>query len=212
MIISTAWMSIALGLLAQIVVVILFVFAGEQLAGAKDLIRDTAKSMAWPLLVCVGITAGKALAMLRNIALQSKFMAIAGLLAAPIGLTAARLLHRSLGEAMSLGPKELALSLFAALVLVKVFQYGFIGAALGRIETNPNSHWTAHLGVGLVADAIFGVAALVTLGIAVALISATRNWPGSRHSRAEILFCRVTAKLRPPSQGPGTPLQAKLSV
>ena len=66
---------------------------------------------------------------------------------------------------MSLGPREIAVSLFATLVLVKVFQYGFIGAALGRIESSPNSHWLVHLGIGLVADAVFGVSALIVLAV-----------------------------------------------
>jgi hypothetical protein len=165
MLATTAWMSIALGVLAQVAVVVGFVIFGEELAGARDLVRDTVKSMLWPLTVCLGITAGKAFAMLRNVALQSRYMLVAGLLAAPLGQVAGRMAHRSLGEALDLGPRELALALFTTLAVMKAFQYGCLGALLGRIQQDPNSHWLLSLAAGCVADAIFGTAALIALSI-----------------------------------------------
>lgn len=165
MFLATLWMSALLGVLAQVLIIIGFLVFDEPLPRGKDLLRDTAKSIVWPVLICTAIAFAKAAALLRDEGLQPKYMAVAGFIAAPLGLTAARLLHRALGEALSLGPRELAIALFGALVAMKMFQYGFIGAALGRVQRNPNSHWFASLSVGLVADAVFGVAALVALAI-----------------------------------------------
>lgn len=161
MIYRVAWMSVILGLFVQLLVVIALVFVGERLGSVEKLINDTARSVTWPFIVCVGIAFGKAAAKLRAPAATARFMGIGGLLAAPVAFTAARMVHKSLGQALSLDAAGVATWAVISLTILKTAQYGFLGNALGRIEDKPWGGWKAHAAVGFAAGVVFGIGALI---------------------------------------------------
>lgn len=147
---NVAWMSILLGLVLEALLLILAAaFKNAQSAG--PVIADLVQKVSWSSLVCVGLGVGTAAAKVRPVV-----MGLLGLLSAPLAFGAARTLHKSAQQALSIsgaaggGPSPWTLA------LIKAAEYAFFGLIIGWIA---RKHWgglRAHLGVGFATGLIFG--------------------------------------------------------
>jgi hypothetical protein len=148
-----AWLAILLGLLLQLA--LLLVAAGfGTVAGSRPLLAETCKTVCWSLLVCVGIALGRVAAKSR-VPLEG----VTGLLAAPLALTAANTLQKSVAEALNaagaaIGPVPLWV------LAIKAAEYACLGLALGWIGRRVWRSALGHAGTGLVIGIIFGGAFL----------------------------------------------------
>jgi hypothetical protein len=147
---SVAWLSILLGLVIELILVLLAAGYGT-FANAKPLVADLVQKVSWSTIVCVGIALGTAASNMR-----ASLMGVMGLLAAPLGFTVARTLHKAVAEALGVagvaagGPSPLLIG------SIKGVEYACLGALLGWVG---NKYWggaLAHIAVGLGAGIFFG--------------------------------------------------------
>ena len=146
---NIAWLAIALGLVLE--VIILGVAAAfRNLPGLNPLIADLVHKVSWSVIVCVGLTFGKAASKG-----QAAWAGLAGLLAAPLAFNIARTLHKGAAYALGItGPSAAASPLI--LGSLKGAEYAFLGLLLTWIGKQRWGGAIAHVGTGLVAGVIFG--------------------------------------------------------
>jgi uncharacterized protein DUF5317 len=148
-----AWLAILLGLLLQLA--LLLVAAGfGTVTGPQPLLAEASKTVSWSLLVCVGVALGRVVAKGR-VPLEGA----AGLLAAPLALTAANTLQKGVAEALNVsgaavGPAPLWV------LAIKAAEYACLGLALGWIGRRAWGSALGHAGAGLATGIIFGGAFL----------------------------------------------------
>ena len=124
-ILHVAWMSIALGMVLQVVAILI-----AKTGIGAEFVRDLGQKVAWSMFVCMGLAIGNAAARTREV-----WMGLAGLIAAPVAFTLAKMTHKSLGQALSLGGgAEAATSHIVALMTIKAIEYGLFGFILGRLS------------------------------------------------------------------------------
>jgi hypothetical protein len=155
LLLRVAWLAILLGLLLQLA--LLLAAAGFGIfAGLRPLVAETARSVGWSVLVCTGVAVGRVAAKGRP-----PLMGIAGLLAAPLALTAANTIQKGIAAALSVpgvaGPAPLWV------LVLKAAEYGCLAAALGWIGRRAWAGAPAYAAVGLLAGIVFGGAALVVV-------------------------------------------------
>jgi Family of unknown function (DUF5317) len=155
MLLRVAWLAILLGLLLQLA--LLLAAAGLGIfAGLRPLVAETARSVGWSVLVCMGIAVGRVAAKGRPTP-----MGIAGLLAAPLALTVANTLQKGIAAAMTL-PQPAGTAPLWVLAL-KAAEYGCLAAALGWIGRRAWAGAPAYAAVGLLAGIVFGGAAVTVV-------------------------------------------------
>ena len=149
-----AWLAVLLGLLLQLALLVVAAGFGT-FAGLRPLLAETCKTVSWSVLVCAGVALGR-------VASKGRLpvAGVTGLLAAPLALTAANILQKSIAEALGAtgvagGPTPVWL------LLLKAAEYAFLGAALGWIGRRAWAGASAHAAAGLVAGVVFGAAILV---------------------------------------------------
>jgi len=148
-----AWLAIVLGLLLQLA--LLLVAAGfGSVAGPRLLFAETCRTVCWSLLVCVGIALGRVAAKAR-VPLEGA----SGLLAAPLALTAANTLQKSVAEALNAagtpaGPAPLWV------LAIKAAEYACLGLALVWIGRRASGNARRYAAAGLVTGIVFGGALL----------------------------------------------------
>jgi hypothetical protein len=155
-----AWLAIVLGIVLEIVALILTRSFGA-LKGARPVIADLAQKTSWSLFVCVGVAFGTALA--KGRAALGGFL---GLIAGPLAFQGARIVHKSVAEAMALsaaaapGPSPLLLG------ALKGIEYGALGAFLSWLRRQPRRSASDYVFGGLACGVVFAgtVAALVIGG------------------------------------------------
>jgi hypothetical protein len=157
MLLRVAWLAILLGLLLQLA--LLLAAAGFGIfAGLGPLVAETARNLAWSVLVCTGVAVGRVAAKGRP-----PLMGIAGLLAAPLALTVANTIQK--GIAAALNHPEAAGSASLWVLVLKAAEYGCLAAALGWIGRRAWAGAPAYGAVGLLAGLVFGGAALVVVAL-----------------------------------------------
>jgi Family of unknown function (DUF5317) len=148
-----AWLAILLGLLLQLALLLVAAGFGTVIS-PRPLLAETCKTVSWSLLVCVGVALGRVAAKGR-VPLEGA----TGLLAAPLALTAANTLQKSVAEALNaagaaIGPVPLWV------LAIKAAEYACLGLALGWIGRRAWGSALGHAGTGLVIGIIFGGAFL----------------------------------------------------
>lgn len=148
-VLRAAWLSIALGLALEIILVLLAAGVGG-LGELAPIAADTVQKVSWSLLVCVALALGT------GASREAARMGLLGLLAAPAAFYAARALHKALLSV--LGSIEDSASLGGSLVIagVKALEYGVLGWLLGRICAGPRAGAAIHSAVGLGVGVGFG--------------------------------------------------------
>ena len=148
-----AWLAIALGLAMEALLLLLGSSFGE-LLGVKSIVADLAKNLSWSLLVCSGLAVGTAASQARAPA-----MGLMGLLAAPIAFEVSRVVHKGTLEALDIsGSGDTSPVL---VVVIKGFEYGCLGLAVGWLGRRPWGGAAAHAAAGLAVGLVFGGAIVV---------------------------------------------------
>lgn len=150
------WLAIVLGILLEGVALVVAMRFGSVKTG-RPLVADLVQKTSWSLFVCLGVAAGTSIS--RG---KAAIGGLFGLLAGPIAFQLARIVHKSVSEALALsdaGPSAPSALLLGAL---KGLEYGALGAFLA---------WLAKQPARSVSDYAFGgVACGVLFGAAVALL------------------------------------------
>jgi Family of unknown function (DUF5317) len=155
LLLRVAWLAIVLGLLLQLALLLAAAGLGS-FAGLRPLVAEAARSVGWSVLVCTGIAVGRVAANGRP-----PLMGIAGLLAAPLALTAANTIQKGIAAALNL-PQAAGTAPLWVLAL-KAAEYGCLAAALGWIGRRARAGAPAYAAAGLLAGIVFGGAALAVV-------------------------------------------------
>jgi hypothetical protein len=148
-----AWLAIALGLAMEALLLLLGSSFGEIL-GVKSVVADLAKNLSWSLLVCTGLAVGTAASQARAPA-----MGLMGLLAAPVAFEVSRVVHKGTLEALDISGSGDTSPVLVA--VIKGFEYGCLGLAVGWLGRRPWGGAAAHAAAGLAVGLVFGGAIVV---------------------------------------------------
>jgi len=159
-----AWLAILLGIAMEIVALILTRWFGAW-KGARPVVADLAQKTSWSLFVCVGVAFGTALARGR-----AALGGLVGLIAGPVAFQGARIVHKSVAEAMTLsaaaasGPSPLLLG------ALKGIEYGALGAFLAWLRRQPRRSASDYVFGGLACGVVFaGTVAALVIGTSPAI-------------------------------------------
>ena len=151
-----AWLAIVLGLLLQLALLLVAAGFGTA-AGSRSLLAETFRTVSWSLLVCVGVALGRVAAKGRM-----PLEGITGLLAAPLALTAANTVQKSVAEALGVAGTRAGPTPLWVLAL-KAAEYAFLGLALGWLGRRAWGSALGHMAAGLVTGIVFGGAFLALI-------------------------------------------------
>ena len=143
-----AWLAIALGLAMEALLLLLGSSFGE-LLGVKSIVADLAKNLSWSLFVCTGLAVGTAASQARAPA-----MGLMGLLAAPVAFEVSRVVHKGTLEALDISGSGDTSPVLVA--VIKGFEYGCLGLAVGWLGRRPWGGAAAHAAAGLAVGLVFG--------------------------------------------------------
>jgi hypothetical protein len=175
-----AWLAILLGMAMEGILLLLSAGLGD-LLGLGPIVAELARNVSWSLLVCLGLSVGKAVQSARV-----QVMGLLGFLVAPAALEISRVIHKGAIQALAIsGSAGEDLSPFL-LALIKGLEYGCLGLALGWVSQHPWGGAMAHMAVGFVVGALFG-------GTVIALLAAS----GPEVSTTILLSRGVTEVLFP---------------
>lgn len=175
-----AWLAILLGMAMEGILLLLSAGLGD-LLGLGPIVAELARNVSWSLLVCLGLSVGKAVQSARV-----QVMGLLGFLVAPAAFEISRVIHKGAIQALAIsGSAGEDLSPFL-LALIKGLEYGCLGLALGWVSQRPWGGAMAHMAVGFVVGALFG-------GTVIALLAAS----GPEVSTTVLLSRGVTEVLFP---------------
>lgn len=158
-----AWLSVALGLTLEILVLATVgVFAN--LPARVLVLAEAVQKTSWSLLVCLGITCGLAVHKARPAA-----MGALGFVAGPLAFLAAHALQKIVLDVLSNASGARAPALLVAAVS-RAVEYGCFGLLLGWISRRPRSTLATYLAGGLAIGLAFQA-----VNFAVASIQS--SWP-----------------------------------
>lgn len=154
-----AWLSIALGLLLELVLV-LYAMSLGQADRPQPFIADLIQKISWGFIVCLGVAFG----VTASKAPEAK-AGLLGLISAPVGFTVARSLHKAVGAALGVAGTAAGVSPFLIGGL-KGLQYGLFGAVLAWLGQQTWGRLGAHLAAGLAFGLTFGLTILLVTEVA----------------------------------------------
>jgi hypothetical protein len=157
MLLHVAWLSVLLGLVMQ-ALLMLVALGLTDVKSARPFIADLVQRVSWATMVCVGIAAGSIVSRVRAPA-----MGLAGLLAAPISFTVARMLQRSVAQALGIMGGAAGGLMVVLLAGIKGAEYGCLGWMIGWIQQRGSAGVRGHVRAGLVVAVIFGSATLAVM-------------------------------------------------
>lgn len=160
-ILRVAWLSIALGIVLEILLLVLAAYTGTGGTTPKPFISDLAQKVSWSFIVCVGLAFGSTASKAR-----SGVMGLLGLISAPLGFNVARFVHKGVNEALGVAGTAGGASVFLIATL-KGIEYAVLGAILGWV-TRRQGGLGLHLGAGAAVGLTFGVAIVTLLARAAA--------------------------------------------
>ena len=162
-VLRVAWLSIGLGIALEVLVLTVAAYSGTQGSSPKPFVADLAQKVSWSFLVCVGLAFGTAAGKAR-----SAVMGFLGLVSAPIAFTAAKSLHKGVAAAMGLAGTAAAGPSPLLIALLKAIEFGFLGAALGRLGKGARGSLGSYVALGLLTGLVFGG---TILGVTVAAVA-----------------------------------------
>jgi hypothetical protein len=157
-VLKVAWLSIALGLVLEVILLVVVAYAGAAGNSPKPFLADLVQKVSWSFIVCVGVAFGSTAGKLRPIA-----MGVLGLLSAPAAFNVARSLHKGVKDALGIaGPAAAGASPFLIGTL-KGVEYAVLGAVIGRIGQRWGGRLGAYAGAGIAVGLVFGGAILAVM-------------------------------------------------
>lgn len=153
-----AWLSIALGLLLEAVLVLYAVVSG-QASRPQPFLTDLVQKVSWGFIVCLGVAFGTT----ASKAPEAK-AGLLGLVSAPLGFLVARSLHKALNEALGVVGTVGGISPFLIGGL-KGVQYALFGALLAWLAQQTWGKLGAHLAAGLAFGVTFGLTIVLMMEI-----------------------------------------------
>ena len=157
-ILRVAWLSIALGLLLELVLV-LYALVSGQADRPQPFLTDLVQKVSWGFIVCVGIAFGTT----ASRAPEAK-AGLLGLISASLGFLVARSLHRALGAA--LGVTGVVAGVSPLLIGgLKGVQYGLFGGVLAWLGQQTWGRLGAHLAAGVAFGVTFGLTILLMMEV-----------------------------------------------
>src|SRR5262245_50608498 len=93
---KAAWFSVLLGLGMEVLMLVIAGFFQQSMA-TQAIIADLVQKISWSAIVCTGVAVGLGAARMRPQA-----MGLAGLIAAPIAFYSAKILHKSITQALAI--------------------------------------------------------------------------------------------------------------
>ena len=162
-----AWLAILLGMAMEGILLLLSAGLGDFL-GLGPIVAELARNVSWSVLVCLGLSVGKAVQSARV-----PVMGLLGFLAAPAAFEISRVIHKGAIQALAIsGSAGEDFSPFL-LVLIKGLEYGCLGLALGWVSQRPWGGAVAHMAVGFVVGTVFGGTVIALLAASGPEVSAT---------------------------------------
>lgn len=153
----TAWLSVILGCLIELVLLGLAV-AGTSLPSLMPFVADLFQKVPWSVIVCVGLAFGRAASKANPV-----WTGLSGLLAAPTGFMVARALHK--GAKSGLGVAEAAIAAPSPLLVagIKGIQYLCLALLVAWLVKKGRVTLPGHLAAGLAVGAVFGGSLVVLM-------------------------------------------------
>jgi hypothetical protein len=156
-VLRAAWLSIALGLAIEVLLLAAAALGGRAL-GVHPVVAELAGKVTWSVLVCVGIAFGTAAGKAR-----SSVMGLLGLASAPAAFNAARAVHKGLSQGLSAAASMAAGPSPILLALLKSIEYGFLGAAVGWAGRRSRGHLAAYVGAGAAIGLTLGMLTVLVM-------------------------------------------------
>ena len=159
-----AWLGIVLGIVLEIVALML-TRAFARLPGPRPAIADLVQKTSWSLFVCVGVAFGTAVS--RG---KAALGGLIGLIAGPAAFQGARILHKSVSEALALSAAAASAPSPLVLGALKGIEYGLLGAFLAWLKKQPRKSASDYVFGGLACGILFaGVVAMLVIALAPAI-------------------------------------------
>jgi hypothetical protein len=158
-VLRVAWLSVGLGLVLEVLLLMLAAYSGTAGSSPKPFVSDLAQKVSWSFIVCVGLALGTTASKAR-----SGIMGLLGLVSAPAAFSAARAIHKGVGQALGVAAAAGGASPFL-LAAMKAAEYAVLGSVLGGLTRRGK---TAGAGLYLAAGAAIGL----TFGSAIVFLLA----------------------------------------
>jgi hypothetical protein len=139
---KVGWLSIVLGIVLELVLIGLQLSLGRNL-GLSEAIGGTLSKISWSVVACMGLAFAGA-ASKGNLALTG----LGGLLAAPLALFVARVVHKVAKDAMGVADLGAGSDVFLTAGL-KALQYGLFGMVLVVLGNRAIQTFSSYIGAGV---------------------------------------------------------------
>ena len=143
-----AWLSVALALLMECLLVMIQV---GMLGELQPIVAELVQKISWSFIVCIGLAVGAGVSGGNPIA-----TGLAGFFAAPAAFNIARALHNGTAEFLGQAGSGAASPYLLAISVLRAVQYLCLGMALAWIAMQMWGGLAAHLGAGLATGLVFG--------------------------------------------------------
>lgn len=149
-ILKASWYAIGLGLLFEALQLGALKLGGAGLPAAAAIVADSVQKVSWSYIVCVALAVGTA-------ATRSSPAIVGGLglIAAPVAFAAARALHKSVAQALTVGLPSGGPNLWL-MAGIKALEYAVFGFVIMRLIRRPELRLPAYLRTGLIIGVLFG--------------------------------------------------------
>lgn len=167
--------SLIVGLALEALLLAARALAGS-LPGWVAIAAETVQKSSWSMLLCAAIAAGQTLGRV-----LPRAMGLAGLVAAPLALVAARAMHKGTLQALGATPPAGGSSSEVVVAAaIKAVEYGIFGVVIGRIASRGETRVARYL----VPAAVLGLATAAV----IALRSGARGLPLALIAINELFF------------------------
>jgi hypothetical protein len=148
---KAAWFSVILGLGMEVLLLLVAGFF-QQSVGTRAIIADLVQKISWSAIVCTGVAVG-----LGATRMHPQMMGLAGLIAAPVAFYTAKVLHKSVTQALAIaGPAVVAGPSPILLAVIKGFEYAALGYLAGMLARHAGAKLRHHALLGLAVGVVFG--------------------------------------------------------
>lgn len=153
----SSWWAIALGLALELIQLGIVATTGQSSAWDGILV-ESAQKVTWSYIVCVALACGTA-----STRANPQVVGLLGLLAAPIAFGAARAMHKSVAQALSMASSGGAGPSPWLLAGIKAAEYACFGYLVARLIRRDERKLMPYARLGLMVGALFGALLLYVM-------------------------------------------------
>ncbi|MBI3418771.1 MAG: hypothetical protein HY053_01370 [Proteobacteria bacterium] len=147
---KAAWFSVILGLGMEVLILVIAAFFHNSI-GVKAVVADLVQKISWSAIVCTGVAVG-----LGATRMRAQAMGVAGLIAAPVAFYSAKVLHKSVTQALALAPAAAAGPSPLLLAAIKGLEYAVLGYLVWMLGRRAGAKLRHHALLGLAVGVVFG--------------------------------------------------------